>query len=208
MGTTSVVLPFLAVLHWTRGLVSAPVKLRRPACSPLPPQAVLFDRDGTLIHDVPYNGDPERVVPMGGAARALERLRSHGIPTAVVSNQSAIGRGLLTRAQVDAVNARVEELLGPLGPVEICPHSDEDGCDCRKPATALLERACQRLQVDPRRCVVIGDTGADIAAAEAVGATAILVPTPVTRREEIEQAPYVVPDVTNAVELALRLGVG
>src|ERR687886_2933191 len=72
--------------------------------------AVLFDRDGTLVHDVPYNGDPDRVDPMPGAREALRRLRAAGVPTAIVSNQSGIARGLVTREQVDAVNRRIDEL--------------------------------------------------------------------------------------------------
>src|SRR3954463_14430660 len=75
--------------------------------------AVLFDRDGTLVRDVPYNGNPDAVVVMPGARQALDRLRADGLRIGVVTNQSGIARGLLTRAQVDAVNARVEELLGP-----------------------------------------------------------------------------------------------
>ena len=67
------------------------------------PDAVLVDRDGTIIEDVPYNGDPERVVPMPGAAQALDRLRAAGIPIAVISNQSGIARGLISRDMVDAV---------------------------------------------------------------------------------------------------------
>ncbi len=126
------------------------------------PAAVLFDRDGTLVLDVPYNGDPDRVEPVPGAASALARLRAAGVPTAVVSNQSGIARGLLTEAQVRAVNARVEELLGPLGPWAWCPHGPDDGCDCRKPAPGLILRAAARLGVDPARCVVIGDIGADV----------------------------------------------
>ena len=91
------------------------------------PAAVLFDRDGTLVVDVPYNGDPDLVQPVPGARAALDRLRAAGVPTALVSNQSGIARGLLTRAQVDAVNARLEELVGPLGPVFVCEHGPGDG---------------------------------------------------------------------------------
>ena len=174
---------------------------------PLPaqsrPAAVLFDRDGTLIHDEPYNGDPQAVRPVNGALQALQRLRSLGIPTAVISNQSGIGRGLLTEEQVTRVNARVEALLGPLGPWEICPHGPDDGCGCRKPHPELIRRACRRLGVDPADCVVIGDIGSDIEAARAAGARAVLVPTEATRREEIEHAPVVARHLVEAVELAL-----
>jgi histidinol-phosphate phosphatase family protein len=164
---------------------------------------VLLDRDGTLVVDVPYNGDPAQVVPVEGAAAALARLREAGIPTAVVSNQSGIARGLLTRAQVDEVNARVEQLLGPLGPVFVCEHGPDDGCACRKPAPGMVLAAAEALGVEPAQCALIGDIGADVGAALAAGARPVLVPTPVTRREEVEAAPEVAADLGAAVDLLL-----
>jgi histidinol-phosphate phosphatase family protein len=130
-------------------------------------------------------------------------LRASGVPTAMVSNQSGVARGLLTAGDVAAVNHRVEELLGPLGPWVVCPHGADDGCACRKPAPGLILRAAATLGVDPRRCVVIGDIGADMEAAAAAGARGILVPTPVTRSEEILGARETAPDLLAAVELAL-----
>ncbi len=165
------------------------------------PDAVLLDRDGTLIHDVPYNGDPDRVVPVPGARKALERLREAGVPLAVVSNQSGVARGLLTTENVTAVNRRVEELLGPLGHWAVCPHGPDDGCGCRKPAPGLVLEAAAAVGARPERCVVVGDIGADVEAARAAGARGVLVPTPRTRQEEIEAAPEVAPDLTAAVEL-------
>ena len=164
---------------------------------------MLFDRDGTLVRDVPYNGDPARVEPMPGAREALDRLRAAGIPTAVVSNQSGIARGLLTRAQVDAVNARVEQVLGPLGPFFVCEHGPQDGCACRKPRPGMVLAAARSLGVPPARCAVVGDIGADVGAARAAGARPVLVPTPVTRREEVEDAPEVAVDLAGAVALLL-----
>jgi histidinol-phosphate phosphatase family protein len=164
---------------------------------------VLFDRDGTLCIDVPYNGDPERVVAMPGARAALARLRDEGIPTAVVTNQSGIGRGLLTSAQVDAVHARLEELLGPLGPVLVCPHAPDDGCRCRKPQPGLVLEAAQRLGVRPDECVVLGDIAADMGAAAAAGARGVLVPTEMTREDEVRAASAVAPDLRSAVALVL-----
>lgn len=171
--------------------------------APVRPLAVLFDRDGTLIVDVPYNGDPAKVRPVPGAEQALRRLRAEGIATAVVSNQSGIARGLLTRRQVDAVNARVEELLGPLGPVFVCEHGPEDGCDCRKPAPGLVLQAAAALGVPPQHCAVVGDIGADVGAALAAGARPVLVPTAVTRPEEVRDAPEVAADIARAVALLL-----
>ena len=69
--------------------------------------AALFDRDATLVEDVPYNGDPAVVRPVPGARRALDRLRTAGLRIGVVSNQSGVARGLVTEEQVRAVNARV-----------------------------------------------------------------------------------------------------
>lgn len=174
----------------------------RRAC----PHAVLFDRDGTLCIDVPYNGDPDRVVPAPGARSALDRLRAAGVPTAVISNQSGIARGRHTIAQVDAVNARLAELLGPLGPVLYCPHGPDDGCRCRKPRPGLVLDAAARLGVDPRTCVVLGDIGADLGAAAAAGAQAVLVPTEMTLAAEVAQArrtAHVAPDLSSAIDLVL-----
>ena len=165
------------------------------------PAAVLLDRDGTLVIDVPYNADPAQVRPVPGAARALARLRDAGVPLALVSNQSGVARGLLTMAQVEEVNHRLEELVGPVGPWLVCPHAPDDGCGCRKPAPGLVLAAAAALGVDPGECVVIGDIGADMGAARAAGARGILVPTPVTRAEEVLEASEVVGTLDEAVDL-------
>jgi D-glycero-D-manno-heptose 1,7-bisphosphate phosphatase len=154
--------------------------------------------------DVPYNGDPERVRPVDGARDAVDRLRSAGVKLAVVSNQSGVGRGLVTEDQVSAVNRQVERILGPLGPWLICPHAPSEGCRCRKPAPGLIIDAARRLGVPPDRCIVIGDTGADVEAALAVGARPILVPTDVTRRDEVDAAPEVARDLSEAVDRVLE----
>lgn len=204
MAWTSAVLPFAAAGWWLRGLAVAPRLLRDAERAPRPrPRAILFDRDGTLVVDVPYNGDPAAVEPMPGARAALERVRAAGVRTAVVSNQSGVARGLLTEVQVRGVFARTEALLGPLGPVEWCPHGPEEGCGCRKPAPGLVERAAARLGVEPARCAVVGDIGADVEAARAAGARGVLVPTARTRPEEVAGAAEVAPDLEDAVALLL-----
>jgi histidinol-phosphate phosphatase family protein len=203
---TSALIPPVATGHWVAGQLRWRRWRRDAGCAPRArgrPEAVLLDRDGTLVVDVPYNGDPERVRPMPGARRALDRLRTAGVRLAVVSNQSAIGRGLLTEAQVAAVNRRVEEMLGPLGPWLVCPHTPADGCDCRKPAPGLVLEAAARLGVEPQRCAMIGDIGADVRAAQAVGARAVLVPTARTRQAEVAAAPERADDLEQAVDLLL-----
>jgi histidinol-phosphate phosphatase family protein len=200
MSWTSVALPFAATGWWLFGTAVPPDAHAAPRPRPA---AVLFDRDGTLVADVPYNGDPDRVEPVPGAPEALERLRAAGIRIGVVSNQSGVARGLITPTQVEAVNARVEALLGPLGPVEWCPHGPADGCRCRKPAPGLILRAAARLGVDPRACAVVGDIGADVGAAHAAGARGVLVPNARTRPEEVAAATEAAPDLAAAVDLLL-----
>ena len=167
-----------------------------------PPAAVLFDRDGTLVRDVPYNGDPDLVTAMPGAAQALATLRAAGIRLGVVTNQSAVGLGLIAEAQMHAVNRRVEALLGPFGTWAVCPHHPEAGCACRKPEPGLILRAAADLGTDPAQCIVIGDIGADATAAFAAGARAVLVPTARTRPAETAGIP-VAPGLAAAVAAAL-----
>ena len=164
------------------------------------PDLVLFDRDGTLVHDFPYNGDPDWIRPVPGAKEALDRLRSRGIRVGVVSNQSGVARGLITMTQVDACMARLTDLLGPFDTVQACPHGPDDGCACRKPAPGMVTAACAELGVDPARCVVIGDVGSDVEAAAAAGAVGILVPTPVTRKSEVAAAPRRAETLADAVD--------
>ncbi|TQJ90913.1 HAD-IIIA family hydrolase [Streptomyces sp. SLBN-31] len=171
---------------------------------------VLFDRDGTLVHDVPYNGDPDLVRPVGGARRALDLLRARGIGTGVVTNQSGIARGLLSTADVRRVNERIDELLGPFDVWAVCPHGPEDGCHCRKPRPGMILLAADRLRTPPERIAVIGDIGADVEAARRAGALGVLVPTVQTRPEEIAAAGHVAPDLSTAVRAVLsgRLPLG
>ncbi|MGW7458048.1 D-glycero-alpha-D-manno-heptose-1,7-bisphosphate 7-phosphatase [Streptomyces sp. NPDC054797] len=168
------------------------------------PEAVLLDRDGTLVVDVPYNGDPALVSPMPTARAAVTALRELGVPVGVVSNQSGVARGLLTREQVLAVRRRVDELFGPFDVWAVCPHGPEDGCGCRKPAPGLVLAACERLGAAPERTVVIGDIGSDVRAAAAAGARGVLVPTPVTRPEEVAAAGETACDLLAAVRLLAR----
>ena len=141
---TSALIPPLAVGHWTRGWWRA----RHAGPWPPRPAAVLFDRDGTLVRDVPYNGRPDLVEPMPGAAAATARLRQAGLALGVVTNQSGIGRGIITAEQGASVNQRVDELLGPFGSWAVCPHGPDDGCACRKPAPQLVQQAAADLGVD------------------------------------------------------------
>ncbi|HWC82747.1 MAG TPA: HAD-IIIA family hydrolase [Pseudonocardiaceae bacterium] len=193
---TSVLISPAACWHRARG----EVEHRRADGLPL---AVLFDRDDTLIEDVPYLADPEKVRPMPGAVQLLRRLRAAGVRVGVVSNQSGVAKGLITPDELATVNARVAQLLGPFDTWQICTHDASDGCACRKPAPGLIKAAAAELGVPASRCVVIGDIGADVQAAETAGARAILVPTARTRPGEIDRAAEVAHDLRGAVRLAM-----
>ncbi|GAB3238518.1 HAD-IIIA family hydrolase [Glycomyces halotolerans] len=198
MALSSALIPPAAVGWSLIGLVR-----HRPT---LRPGAILFDRDDTLVVDVPYQTDPDKVRPMPGAELALSRLRASQVPVGVVTNQSGVGKGLISGEQLDAVNARVEALLGPFGTWQVCPHRPEDRCPCRKPSPEMVRKAAAELGARPRHCVMIGDTGADVAAALNAGAKAILVPTKRTLPDEIAMArrrATVARDLCEAVNIAL-----
>jgi HAD superfamily hydrolase (TIGR01662 family) len=198
---TSAAIPPLALRARLRGELAR--RRRPPGPWPPPLRAVLFDRDGTLVHDVPYNGDPELVVPVDTAAEALARVRAAGLATGVISNQSGIARGVLDHAQVRAVNARIDTLLGPFDTWQYCADGPVDGCARRKPEPGMVLAAARQLGVTPAECAVVGDIAADVHAALAAGARAVLVPAAATRPAEIATAPAVAADLAGAVALLL-----
>lgn len=198
MLATSALIPPVAVARRLRGWYEG----RRLGAWPGPVRAVLFDRDGTLVRDVPFNRDPEAVEPMPGALAALDRLRAAGIRVGVVTNQSGIARGLISAAEAESVNERIEKLLGPFGTWAMCPHGPQDECACRKPRPGLVHQAAADLGVQPHECAVIGDIASDVQAARAAGARGILVPTPATSPSEIGPGLTAV-DLAGAVRLAL-----
>jgi histidinol-phosphate phosphatase family protein len=167
-------------------------------------RAVLFDRDGTLVHDQPAHlGDPTRVRCIPGAAEAVARLRSAGLPVGVVSNQACVGRGEVTASQVERVNSRIDDLLGPFDTWRYCPHVPADACRCRKPAPGLVEMAAEDLGVPPHAAVVVGDIGSDVKAAQAAGGVGILVPSSRTLQAEVRDSPLVAWSLAEAVTLIL-----
>jgi D-glycero-D-manno-heptose 1,7-bisphosphate phosphatase len=140
--------------------------------------AVFLDRDGTLIDDVGYISDPADVRLVPGAADALQALRDAGFRLVVASNQSGLGRGLVTQEEADAVHQRfVEELDRAGGQIDAayyCPHAPEEGCDCRKPLPGLIIDAARELELDLKRSFMVGNSDVDVAAGKAAGCRAIL----------------------------------
>ncbi|AWB25237.1 HAD family hydrolase [Methylobacterium currus] len=153
--------------------------VRAEAGPPVAGPLVFLDRDGTLIVERHYLGDPAGVTLEDGVAEGLHHLRGARARIAVVTNQSGIARGYFTPAAVAAVHAEVDRQLAREGlhldGWYLCPHGPQDGCRCRKPAPGLVEAACRDLACDPAGCFVIGDKSSDVDLATRVGGTGILV---------------------------------
>lgn len=155
---------------------SGPIVRKRVHSQSPAVRAILFDRDGTLIEDVPYNGDPALVVVKPGVRQALEECRRAGVLLGMVTNQSGVARGLITEADVWSIAEELERHVGPVDVWCVCPHGPWDSCSCRKPQPGLILAAAGALRVDLRQCVVIGDQETDVRAATAAGVHGILLP--------------------------------
>jgi len=138
--------------------------------------AAFLDRDGTIIEELGYLGDPDQIRFIPGAIEALRALQRAGFRLVVITNQAGVARGLLTEADVHRVNERLRTLLAESGVrldgIYYCPHHPEHGppeyrleCSCRKPRPGMVERAARELHLDPARSVVIGDHSSDTALA-------------------------------------------
>lgn len=143
--------------------------------------AIFLDRDGTIIVEKNYLGDPDQVVLLDGAVEGLRAMSRHSLPLVVVSNQSGVGRGYFSVDQARAVERRLDELLAREGVAiagwYMCPHAPDENCSCRKPLPGMINAAVRDLDLDPARSFVIGDKRSDIDLASAVGAAGILVTT-------------------------------
>jgi heptosyltransferase-2 len=139
---------------------------------------VFLDRDGTLNYDPGYLRVAAELKLLEGVGPALARLKRSGAKLIVVTNQSGVGRGMLTLKDLEAIHARLQGLLeqegAALDAIYFCPHHPDDGCRCRKPNVGMVERAVSELQLDLRRSYMIGDHARDIQLAHRVGAKAIL----------------------------------
>jgi D-glycero-D-manno-heptose 1,7-bisphosphate phosphatase len=164
-------------------------------------QAILFDREGALVAQTSATGDPASVEPKPGAASAVAAVRAAGVAVGVLTSQG--GESGLTGDETERVNARVDELVGPVDVWLECTHGSDEDCPCRAPAPGLIYLAAAALGTRPERCVVVGDVGASVEAARAAGARAVLVPSARTTREDLDAATMVASDLEEAVALAL-----
>ena len=143
--------------------------------------AAFLDRDGVLMEDNGFVGDPDAIQILADVPLALRRLAEAGYARIVVSNQSGVARGYFSAQDVDRVNGALAGMLAGDGAridaFYVCPHYDED-CDCRKPAPGMIRKAVHDYDLTLEGSAVIGDRGSDIALAHAVGIPGILVTSP------------------------------
>jgi len=169
---------------------------------------VLLDRDGTINREVGYVLRPQDLRLIPGALEALRELQDLGLGLVVVTNQSPVGRNTLTPAGLEAIHGHLRELLAEggvtLDGIEYCPHLPDEGCACRKPGTAMVDRAAHAHGFDPSEAWVVGDHAGDMQMGRAVGAGTILV---LSGHGELERpaaeasADHVVADLREAAAL-------
>ena len=156
--------------------------------------AAFLDRDGTIIRDTVYIRDPGDVELLPDAADAIKRLNEQSVVVVVVTNQSGIGRGLLSPDEYEAVRARIDAVLEEHGArvdaTYMCPHHPDrpGGCDCRKPGLGMYRQAIGDFGLDAKRSLFVGDRWRDVAPSVSLGGFAVLLDTPSTPDEEFERA--------------------
>jgi len=138
--------------------------------------AVFLDREGVITPKLPRGVHVvtlDQAVLAPGAADALRLLTEAGCRLFIVTNQSGVARGYLTRGAADAVHAHIVRQLADRGVVindsRLCPHRDEDGCACRKPKPGMIADLCDQHGIDPARAALIGDSPSDVVAGLAAG---------------------------------------
>lgn len=144
--------------------------------------AIFLDRDGVINRnrsDHVKSWTEFEFLP--GVLEALKELSQLNWPVIVISNQAAIGRGLVSRQEVDEINSRMVEAVhlsgGRIDHVYYCPHRPDEGCDCRKPRPGMILQAAKEAGLDLPRSYLIGDAESDLLAAVAAGCQAVLVKT-------------------------------
>ena len=172
--------------------------------------AAFLDRDGTIIVDRDYPGDPEAVELLPGAAESIARLREAGLAALMITNQSGIGRGLITEEDYRAVQRRMEELLAAEGAVldgaYYCPHAPDrvPACECRKPSPGLYLQAAREHDVELAASYFIGDRMRDVLPGASFGGTGFLVRgTESVREAELPARVRPVDSLAEATELLL-----
>ncbi len=154
-------------------------------------KVVMVDRDGTIAVDVPYCSDPDKIILFPGVAGSIKKLNDAGYKVILVTNQSGIGRGLLTHEQLADVHGRLCSLIesegGHIDRIYYCPHHPDEGCDCRKPGIGMGVKAMMENFINPCRSYMIGDYDRDVQFGEKLGMKAFLVDETFTFVDAVEK---------------------
>jgi D-glycero-D-manno-heptose 1,7-bisphosphate phosphatase len=150
--------------------------------SPITFKLVILDRDGTINEDRDdYVKSPDEWVPLPGALEAISRLNHAGWHTVLATNQSGLGRGLFDMASLNEIQLKMNRALaahgGRIDVMFFCPHTPDDGCDCRKPLPGLMLQIAERFGVSLDNTPMVGDTLRDLQAGMAAGCPTHLVLT-------------------------------
>ncbi|MBZ5726904.1 MAG: HAD family hydrolase [Acidobacteriia bacterium] len=167
-------------------------------------RAVFFDRDGTLMEEVGYCADPRLVKVYRGVPEALRRLKEAGWRTFIVTNQSGIGRGLITAAQYHAVERELARQIGSelIDAAYYCADAPGPGATRRKPEPAMVQEAAAEFDIDLARSWFIGDKSEDIECGWRAGTRTILVLTGYGAEQRCHPD-FTAKDMTQAVEIVL-----
>ncbi len=167
-------------------------------------KAVFIDKDGTLVENVPYNVDPERIALAAGAQTCVSQLHSKQYRVIVVSNQPGAALGYFEESELKKVEARLRDLLPVIDGFYYCPHLPEAGCGCRKPAPGMLERAAREHGVALEASWMVGDILDDVEAGRRAGCRTILLDNgneTQWRMGEGRSADYIVRDLPAAAAI-------
>lgn len=172
---------------------------------------VILDRDGTIIKEKDHLTDINEVELIQNAASAIKQLNNLGLGIIILTNQSVVGRNLITLSDLELIHKKILNLLSTKGAlvdaIYFCPHKPEDNCSCRKPKLGLIKKAIKDYDFDPELSFVIGDKKSDIELGKNIGATTILVRTGYgggVEKEKIVNSDYVVDDLLEAANIIKR----
>ncbi len=171
------------------------------------PRAVFLDRDGTIMHDVPYCSDPAKVRIFDDAQSALRRLKRGGFKIIVITNQSGIGRGYFTEAQYHAVQREMERQLGAgvIDATYFCPDAPDAASTRRKPGTGMLLEAERDHAIDLTRSFFVGDKRIDAECGRKAGMRTVLVESGCeTHDQEDHGADWKAPNLSAAADIILQ----
>lgn len=168
-----------------------------------------MDRDGTLAPDIPYLDDPEKLRLFPEAAGAIADLKKAGFLVVLITNQSGVGRGMFSEDVLGRIHARLRKMLNERGTdldgLYYCPHTPEEGCSCRKPATGMIDRATEEMSLSRAGSYVVGDDIVDVELARNAGLKSVLVLTGHGVASRLKLDPdAVVENLTEAVNWILR----